>query len=354
MSAPVLERPAPAAPPAAPPAAVPAPPAPRAAVPVPAAPWTNVYGLARSLLAMGTLLTLLAHDTHELLRPLGTSVSQVIRGVFLARFSLYALLPETYLEAGRWFSIAVLLLVISGWRPRVTGVLHWWVCASYSAAAVLVDGGDQVTAVLTLLLIPVTLTDGRTWHWSPVRAAASPLSSSSSLDGAGVPGGGGETARAGVPRLIALSVMLVIRLQVSIIYFQSGVAKLDVPEWANGTALYYWFTHPVYGLSPWRERLFMPLLTSPLGVTLATWGVMAFEVLLFTALVMNRTWWKYLLPLGIAFHFGIIVVHGLVSFFFAMAGALVLYLRPWDEEFRFLRRRPAAESHSSAQVAAAA
>jgi antimicrobial peptide system SdpB family protein len=340
---PVLERPAPAAPPAA----VPAPPVPRAARPAPATPWTNVYGLARSLLALGTLLTLLAHDTHELLRPLGTSVSQVVRGVFLARFSLYAILPETYLEAGRWFSIAVLLLVISGWRPRVTGVLHWWVCASYSAAAVLVDGGDQVTAVLTLLLIPVTLTDGRTWHWSPARPASSPSSSSSSA-------GAGETARVGVPRLIALSVMLVIRLQVSIIYFQSGVAKLEVPEWANGTALYYWFTHPVYGLSPWRERLFMPLLTNPLGVTLATWGVMAFEVMLFTALVMNRTWWKYLLPLGIAFHFGIVVVHGLVSFFFAMAGALVLYLRPWDEEFRFLRRRPAAETQPPAQAAAAA
>lgn len=51
------------------------------------------------------------------------------------------------------------------------------------------------------------------------------------------------------------------------------------------------------------------------------------------ALVMPKKAWGFLLPLGIAFHVGIAVVHGLVSFGFAMIAALVLYLRPTDEPF---------------------
>ena len=35
-----------------------------------------------------------------------------------------------------------------------------------------------------------------------------------------------------------------------------------------------------------------------------------------------------MLILGISFHFSIFVIHGLFSFFFAMAAALILYLIP--------------------------
>jgi len=38
-------------------------------------------------------------------------------------------------------------------------------------------------------------------------------------------------------------------------------------------------------------------------------------------------------PLGIGLHSCIAVVHGLFSFSFMMVGALILYLRPWDEPF---------------------
>jgi antimicrobial peptide system SdpB family protein len=280
-------------------------------------PWSNVYGVARSLLAFGTLLTLLFNDADLLFRPDGGEVNGAMGRQGLFQGSLFFLVPPEYLEMARWFSIFILLLVVSGWRPRITGVLHWWIAYSFAAATLTVDGGDQVAAVLALWLIPVTLTDGRKWHWSPPE-----------------PVGTDPRLRTLVAAQIAMSTLLFARLQVAIIYFQAGIAKLGVPEWANGTALYYWFTHPVHGMSAAVQPLVMPLLTNPLTVTLLTWGVIVLEVALFAGLTMDRRWRPFLLVLGLFFHLGIIIVHGLVSFFFSMAAALILLLRPVDEGFR--------------------
>lgn len=277
-------------------------------------PWTNVYGLARSLLAFGTLLTLLFNDTELLFRPLGGEPQGNFgrEGVF--SWSLFFLVPTGYLEVARWVSVCCLLLVVSGWRPRFTAILHWWVSFSLAAAAVLVDGGDHVAAVLTLLLLPVALTDGRKWHWLPPRDT--------------------HASRAFlVSSQIALSALLVCRLQVALIYFHAAVGKMAVPQWANGTAVYYWFTHPTFGAPAWLEPYLLPLITSSVGVTALTWGTIIFELALFLAFASDKRWWPYLLGVGVIFHFGILIVHGLVTFFFSMAGALILYLRPTERPF---------------------
>lgn len=276
-------------------------------------PWTNVVGVARSTLALGTLLTLCAHDPDQLFRPLGQSMGAVTRAVGVTRYNLFNLVAD--LEVARWIAIGILGLVVIGWRPRITGLLHWWVAASFNSGAIVVDGGDQVCAVLTLLLVPVCLTDGRRWHWS-----RSPLPPPDAL--------GPE-----VLRLVALSACFVIRAQVAFIYFQAGIAKTTVNEWSNGTALYYWFVHPTFGVTESIARVLLPPLSHAAVVTALTWAVMGFEILLFTALVMRKRWWGPLLAAGLAFHLSIIVFHGLVSFFLAMAGGLVLYLRPVERPF---------------------
>lgn len=125
-------------------------------------PWTNVYGLARTLLAMGTGATLLFSRSTTLFRPAwGVPEVPICRGV--SRVGLFCVASH-HLEIARWIGIIVLLVVASGWRPRFTGPLHCWVSFSLATSAVMVDGGDQVSQVLTLLLLPVTLTDSRTWH----------------------------------------------------------------------------------------------------------------------------------------------------------------------------------------------
>jgi antimicrobial peptide system SdpB family protein len=285
-------------------------------------PWTNVYGLSRTILAVATGATLAFTSSTALFRAGGG----VPYGAGPAKIGLFCLLA-THLEFARWLGVMILALVASGWRPRITGVLHWWVSFSFQASAVMVDGGDQITAVLTLLLLPVALTDTRRWHWQ--EAATSE------------PSQGREVPQ----RLVDLFAVLMVRLQVAGVYFHSSVAKLRVEDWANGTVLYYWFTNPMFGVPPWRLRLLMPLLTHGTTVVLMTWGALALELLLFTALVMPKRAWPYFLVLGIAFHAAIALTLGLISFGLAMIAALILYLRPVEKPFRLPRFVRSASRH---------
>lgn len=188
-------------------------------------PWTNVYGLARTLLAVGTLLTLLFNDTGILFRP-AAGLPDPVSCSGAAQLSLYCLVPATHLELGRYLSVLVLLVVAVGWRPRWTALPHWWVAFSLQASGRLVDGGEQVTALLTPLLLPLALTDPRPWHWGALPAPGRPGLYS---------------------RLLAYAALVALRVQVAGIYLHAAVGKVGVPEWRDGTALYYWLTSPYVG-----------------------------------------------------------------------------------------------------------
>jgi antimicrobial peptide system SdpB family protein len=131
-------------------------------------------------------------------------------------------------------------------------------------------------------------------------------------------------------KVLAESSWWVIRLQVALLYLNAAVAKSGVGDWANGTAAYYWFMHPTYGMPSWIAPALRPILTSPWGVIALTWGAMALEFSLFAGLLARQRLWPLLFWAGIGFHLTIWVVQGLASFFFSMAGALVLYL--WHPE----------------------
>lgn len=278
-----------------------------------ASPWTNVYGLARSLLAAGTFGTLAFSSSDTLFHPvLGMPPPPYCPGA--AQISLFCLASE-HLEVARWLAVIILALVISGWRPRWTALLHWWVAFSLQVSASIPDGGDQVNAMLTLLLLPVALTDGRRWHWSlPKDFGSSPAN-----------------IREESQRVAAHMTLLLIRLQVAAIYFHAAVGKLGVQEWVDGTVLYYWLTDPTFGTPGWMRPTMLTLVATPLGVALMTWGVLVLEFLLALGLLLPKRTWHYLLLAGIAFHLGIAVMMGLISFSLAMFGALLLYLRPVDQ-----------------------
>ncbi len=276
-------------------------------------PWTNVYGLARSLLAIGTAGTLAFSHSTTLFRPaVGIPTAPICQG--LGEASFFCLFPKGHLELARWLAVVILLVVTSGWRPRLTGILHWWIAASYMYSAVVQDGGDQITSILAFLLLPVTLTDRRQWHWQVATDR---------------PPEGREV----LLRLLALSAFTVIRLQVAGVYLHTSVAKFEVPEWVNGTVLYYWLTDPSFGVAPWLRPVVLPLVMNGLTVTLMTYGTLVLELGLFTGLVMPKGWWPYMLLLGIAFHTAIGVMMGLVSFSIAMYAALILYLHPVEKQF---------------------
>lgn len=271
--------------------------------------WTNTYGMARSLLAIGLFLTLAFNDISMLVEPLANQTAAMPTDTpFLMGLSLFKLLSA---EWAKWISLFILSLVIIGWRPRVTGILHWYVAFSFASGAMVIDGGDQVAEVLSLLLVPITLMDGRRWHWQTQSAGFSSA----------------ETGSA-VKAIALLSVFFIIRLQVAFIYFHAGIGKMSVEEWANGTSIFYWIQSPLFGTTDFLSGLLVPLFSNEWIITTATWGVMIFEIILFLGIALSKRWRPTLLVLGILFHFSIIVLHGLVSFFFSMAGALVLFLGP--------------------------
>jgi antimicrobial peptide system SdpB family protein len=272
-------------------------------------PWTNVYGISRSLLALGTLMTLVLTPLPALFSPT-TSHSADPVCLAPASFGIFCLMPRGALDLARIVAVALLALTATGWRPRLTAVPHWWVSFSLPTSASVIDGGDHVTQVLTLLLLPVALTDARPWHWSRAEGLGTTQS-----------------------RLVALSCLLAIRVQVAGIYAQSSIAKLSVPEWIDGTVMYYWLTDPMFGAPAWLQPLLTPVITTG-AVALITWSALALEFALVLALVAGARIRSSLLVAGILFHTVIAIVIGLVSFGFAMSAALILYLRPVDRPFR--------------------
>jgi antimicrobial peptide system SdpB family protein len=278
--------------------------------------FSNTVGIARTSLAVVSLVSLFFNDIHQLVNPGGMN-EMIFQLKQVAVFSLFSLLPEN-LELARWIAIVILLVVASGWRPRFTALFHWWVAYSIGSSFMVIDGGDHVTMALTTLLLPICLLDNRKWHWKTApEVSENP--------------GQWERFR----RTFSFVNYQVIRLQVAFIYLVAGIAKLAVPEWANGTSVYYWLDHPVFGLSAGLKSVIMPLLENPIFVVAMTWGTIVFEVGLFLCLTAPKKYWRRFLIMGICFHFLIILFHGLVSFFFAMTAALILFLGPIEHGFNW-------------------
>ena len=277
-------------------------------------PWTNVYGIARTLLALGTAITLIFNHPNTLFRP-GSGLVEYPVCQSPWTIGIFCLL-SSHLGVARVLAAIVLLVVASGWRPRWTAIPHWWISFSLQTSALTIDGGDQVAAVLTLLLLPIALTDKRRWHWQHVDPETT------------------ISLGTAMRRLVALSALIAIRIQVAAIYLHAAVAKWSVTEWADGTILYYWFSDPFIGVAGWMKPLILPVMTSPL-VAAFTWGSIFLELMLFMALVMPKEKWRIMLIAGIVFHTAIAITMGLISFGLSMVAALILYLRPVKMEFEF-------------------
>ena len=291
-------------------------------------PWTNVYGVARSLIALASALTLAFTPTSALFFPI-LGIERATRCEGLGKVTAFCLDPQPSHEIVRALMVLGLLVVASGWRPRWTAPLHAFIAFSLVNNLSIIDGGDQVALDLSLLLLPIALTDRRRWHWdAPTRETASFT----------------NDAR----RLVARFAWTLVRVQVAAIYFHAAMSKFGVEDWVDGTAVYYFSTHPMYGASSTVISIIRPIVESAVGVTALTWGTLMLEYLLSAALFMPKKYWQPLLVLGLGLHAGIIVLHGLLSFAIVMFAALVLYLRPMERAFALPRLRRTRESSAIA------
>ncbi|MDJ1473279.1 hypothetical protein QNI19_32785 [Cytophagaceae bacterium DM2B3-1] len=275
--------------------------------------FTNVYGLARSILAFGTIISLSFTSSSDFF-PHEAITTGLLRNNIIPNF--YQIMGYENLHTSIFISILILCSVISGYLPQITGILQAWISYSFFTGAILVEGGDQITQIITFLLIPITIFDKRLNHWSSKEFFT--------------------YKRSKAIEYICYTFFVVIQIQMAIVYLIAGGGKMKSPEWMNGNAFYYWFSHVPFGASGFIKTLFEPIVSNEYIVPLITWGVIGFECILFAAFFMEDPRKKRVLFwMAVLFHFMIVLVHGLVSFYFAMVGGLILYLLPINVPLKF-------------------
>ncbi|MEV0008724.1 hypothetical protein [Streptomyces sp. NPDC047973] len=184
---------------------------------------------------------------------------------------------------------------------------------SFFSGIAIADGGDQITAALSSLLALVALGDPRRWHWQRL------------------PEGAASRHRAAA--LVGVTGLVLARVQMSFLYFQSCVAKLPHGEWADGTAMWYWGHSIAFGAPGPLQPLVDPVLASSWGVALLTWTPLAIEIGLAGCLLLAQRWRWHLLGAGVVFHLSIAAMMGLWSFALAMIGGLVVLCFPLGSHF---------------------
>lgn len=268
-------------------------------------PFTWVYGGGRSLISLSLLSSLLFTDVYlmfdkDILKSIGSS--QFIYN----RVNLFAWIGYDNLLISKLLVLTILVLVISGIYPRITGVLHFWVVHSFHNACLFLDGGDQIGTILTALLVPITLLDSRKNHWAKPREVNY------------------------YTKFLGRLFFSVIALQIAFIYFHTAVEKIyKLDQWTEGTALYYIFNGNYFGLNDFFIGLLNPIITTK-AVFFITWWVLLSHMVLAFALFIKRRDKKIFFTVGLIMHLGIAVLMGLYSFSLVMIGGLMIYLLPFN------------------------
>ncbi len=269
--------------------------------------FLNLISFSRMLLALSTLLTLVFGGLTDNFRNTHLSLlKENMSGIM----SLNMFLWEWNLIIPYTICLIILILVIIGFMPRLTCILHSWVSYSVFYSMLIVEGGDQLNVILTLLLIPICFVDNRLISWTSCKSQIPKWDFNNLLP---------------FNKLIAL---FVIQLQMAFLYFNAGISKVFAPEWNNGTALYYWFNENIFGAPPIISKSIGWIFTNNWSVTILTWGVILLEIFAGLAIFFKP---KIKFKIGlilILFHISIFLIHGLATFLLSMTAGIILYLFP--------------------------
>ncbi|MEU2778849.1 sporulation-delaying protein SdpB family protein [Streptomyces sp. NPDC007162] len=271
------------------------------------------FGVGRSLICFAELTVVLITPSKALLTPVLT-ISDGARCGGVRAASAYCLVGGTsHAEHARWILVAVLLVAAIGYRPRWTAIPQLWAVYSIAVSITVPDGGESVGMIMSLLMLPIALTDNRTWQWNP---PTEPLSPSG--------------------HAVAYAAFWAVRLQLAYIYLDTAISKFGVADWANGTAEYYFLRDNMFGVAkPWAGPL-LALSKYPLVVIGMTWGALVVELLIALCILGSDRWRKVGLVLDILLHGSIILLMGLWSFALVMIGSSAVASMP------LLRLSPAA------------
>lgn len=292
--------------------------------------------VGRTLIALAQISILLFTSWANLTTDvLGRDPETYCSGI--ATGSIFCLIPGQRSNSfGAVVVIAICLLVVSGVLPRFTGVLHFWVSFSLYSSLSLPDGGEAVATIATLLILILTLADGRLFAWLPSKTAP-PLWA----------------------RAVGYASWLILCLQMAGLYLQSSLSKLAIADWVNGTAMFYIVRDPSFGASGLLAQVLGAITQAPLGTAALTWGPILMEACIGVLALASRPWRKYGLVLVIVLHLGILVVIGLWSFSLVMIGIMTVVGLPHflattaipETEIAVLLNEPAPETDDDKDVA---
>jgi antimicrobial peptide system SdpB family protein len=261
----------------------------------------NVVMTARLILASSSLLTLIFNDINKLIPKY--NIERIKENAYgLEKINIFFHFENIYIPY--FFSIIILILVIFGVLPRLICILHSIVSYSIFYSMLVQEGGDQINSILTFLLIPLCLANNKFIGWkynfNDNKNYFFNYSVSASL--------------------------LFIKIQFAILYLNAGISKVFQTEWANGTAVYYWFYNSVFGAPFWMREAIGFLFKNSFSVTMITWGVIFLEIFLSCAVFFKQKHKYIIFVLAFSFHFLIFLIHGLPTFWVSMTAGLVLYL----------------------------
>lgn len=227
-------------------------------------PFSSIYAVGRSLIAIGTLTVFIFTDFNFLFDEQALKI--IGNSNFLHnKVNLFGLLGYNNLILSKVVSIIILLSVIVGYFPQITGVLHFWVTHSFHSASSILDGGDQIATILTAMLIPISIMDRRKNHWS------------------------NPTNQSNLSIIWGKLIFKIISFQVSFIYFNTAVEKLyKLSEWRNGTAMYYVFNGEYFGLRDFLLGLFSPIINSKFVLLFTYWIVFSHLFLSYLLLLERK------------------------------------------------------------------
>ncbi|NJK31103.1 MAG: HTTM domain-containing protein [Deltaproteobacteria bacterium] len=228
----------------------------------------------------------------------------------------YSFMAISSSASWQWTGYIASLVIIALWTTgigaqvgklgHVITALTWWAVHSIHARCpTLWDGGDNLIEIILLYAIVIDL-----WN-SP-----------------------GEGKRLGRVHITLHNLaMLACALQICIMYFTAGIAKVPGKYWQNGTAFYYVLASDEFGMTNmgpviWDNRHMLALMT---------WGPLILQLAFPWIYFFGRPWPRRItVLLAMSFHVGILVLMGLNTFAIIMVGAELLLLS--DEDYGALGR----------------
>ena len=257
--------------------------------------YNNTITFARSLLALSSLFTLLFNNVSYFRT---TKIQENY-------FNFFSFFDYEKLYIPYYSSIIFLMIIISGYYPRVLCIIQAWISFSIFNSIIVPEGGDQINYLLNLFLIPICLFDKRKNGWiNEYTLASNNILINTNIKCA----------------------LFIIKLQMSLLYFHAAIGKIYQEQWYQGSAIYYWVNHSIFGANDFIYFFLEFIVTNKYLVTFLCWGIILIEISLFVSLFLKQKYKYYIFVVGILFHFLIVLIFGLTTFFLAMAGGLILYL----------------------------